>query len=840
MEFQRVMLLYTLPLYWTPRPVFHADRLREFLRYLLDPHHGGQAWLGIRRAGSSRSLDWYTGDDALRWVDTTYQQVWWPWSKGITSHGRDFAERTFDEFVEHKAEIFIDALRFRACLSKLPPEALAEASKGEEVRQAISLLFDSMDIGSANFYIGFSVDWSFTGGSLLWTPQLRISNFWPVSRRLAPLPPDGIPQPVLMPASDAARLLEDVFWNGIKTLFGIIRLHFELGSAYVGLDDRKWGAPIFYYAEPVEMPDHPEGLLEVAAEDLEILARKTMGVEDLQSEGISAGLLAGNLLTFRYELIGEKTAMPCYLLIPWGRGPRDGWGEEVEREAAFTADKLSFLEFSAGFEAYDILTDLAIPEESMALWGGSLDDTAELLTALEDQIASSPRLGQKRRTAFRMVHHLWASLARLEARVLRGTDQVLHTKRKWEGAVESTEIFAKRAFSPRPLGGLRGLLEGLRESFPYRLSGTKARLAAERAKSIQTSLDNLKRRLRELLEEEGREERERAERHQRVLGYALAALAAVTAFPLLIGQMDWSELRETMGHWPGFLAGLALFLQTVQPYITLISMMGAVLVISILLIVILRALLPPQDDPEERDLKRMEKKLIEAREIIREGLPMIRSLREQAFISHRIPGTPEPPEVQQMRHQVEAWDQAVCSHLIPVWEWAEQRKEERAGDRLAVLHHRIHRFILLLDLLNNRLTPLPLPRALALYRYKSTDFVRSSVVSDFEFSQVLNGYGFNDDEVQAIDAWVDRPLSEIPALRERYPDPARQGKRLRDLPARDFVEALREIGVSALHEREIQPPEVEIEKLFEALKEYLGMRDLGGGSFARPELGEEE
>lgn len=829
MEFQRVML-HTLPLYWTPRPVFHADRLREFLRYLLDPNQEGQAWLGIRGVGSPRSLTWHTGDDALQWVDTTHQQVWRPWSEAIAVHGRDFASQAFHIFVEYKAEIFIDAPRFRACLLKLPHEALAEVAESEVTRAAMSLLFDTMDIGSADFYIGFSVDWSFTGGSLLWTPQLRISNFWPASRRLAPPPPDGISTPLSMSASDAARLLEDVFWKGIETFFRAIRFHFNLGSAYVGLDDRKWGAPIFYYAEPVEVPHRPEEILEVAAEDLEILARKTMGVEDLRSEGISAGLPASNLLTFRYELIGEKTVIPCYLVIPWGRGPRDRWGEEVERESAFIADKLSFLEFSAGFEAYDILTDLAIPEESMALWGGSLDDAAQLLAALQDQIAFAPRLGRKRAIAFRMVRHLQAGFARLEAEIMRSTDQVLRTERKWKAAVESTELFARRAFSPRPLEGLRGLLDGLQGSFPYHLSGTKARLATERAQQtqqIRISLDNLKRTLEELLEEEGREEREREERNQRVLGYALAALAAVTAFPLLIGQMDWAELKETMGRWPGFLAGLASLLQAVQPFLTLISVTGAISVISILLVVVLRSFLPPRGDPEERELERLGEVLIRVRETIREGLPLIRSLREQAFISHQIPDKEEPPEVQRMRRQVEEWDQAACMDLTRVWEWLKQTEEEKEKeggkekkieDRLTVLHHRIHRFVLALDLLDNRPAPLPLPRALALYRYKSTDFVRSSVVSDFEFYQVLNGYGFDDDEVQAIDAWVDRPLSEIPVLRERYPELARQGKRLRDLPARDFIVALRDvIGVSALHERRILPPAEKegIEKLFE-------------------------
>lgn len=815
MEFQCLMLLYTLPLYWAPRPEFHAERLKAFLGYLLDPDKQGNAWLGTRSSPGSRSIQWQQGLKALQWVEETFQNIWQRYSEGISIYGRDFAERAFHVFTEYKAEVFMDAERFNDCWRALG----LKASNEEEVNLARKVLEWMANTGEATFYIGFSVDWSFTHGSLLWAPQLRISNFWPANPRLAPPISSSLSLPAPMDAAEAAHLLEDTYWKAIETLFRAMRMSFDLGTAYVGLGDRRWGAPVFYYAEPTPMPDRAEQLLELAASDLETIARETLGVEDLFSETISGGILAGNLLVFRRELIGEGQVTPYYLIIPWGQGPRDRWGAEVEREAVSTADMLAFLEFSAGFESYDILTDLAVPEEFMALWGGSLDAAAQLLQELHDQIAFTPRLGRKRAMAFQMVRHVESGLARLEAEIIRTNDMMLRTEQKWKAAVESTELFARRAFSLRSLEGIRSLIEGLRESYPYRIAGTKARLAVDRSQQVRSSLDPLKQIVRTLIEEESREEREREERNQRTLSYALAALAAVTALPLLIGQMGWEELQATIKRWPEPFVQLFPFLQTIQPILTMIGMAAALLIIFILMFVLSSRFLPSREDMLEREWNRLGRLLIETWELIRQDRPQIHDLRKLAFTSHTIPGKAEPAEVRRMREEVERLDEEVCERLVQVWEWLKQQEEKgKNKDRLIALHYRIHFFTMALELLDRRPSPLPLPRALCLYRYKSTDFVRSSVVSDFEFEQVLNGYGFDDDEAHAIDAWVEQPLREIPELASRYPDSAQKGKRLRDLSPREFLQALREVvGVSALHEREIQPP-VSQQELTELLK----------------------
>jgi hypothetical protein len=99
-------------------------------------------------------------------------------------------------------------------------------------------------------------------------------------------------------------------------------------------------------------------------------------------------------------------------------------------------------------------------------------------------------------------------------------------------------------------------------------------------------------------------------------------------------------------------------------------------------------------------------------------------------------------------------------------------------------------FIALTELFDNRPVPFWLPLCLCVFRYKSTEFVQESIVSDFEFEQVLNTYGYTDEEVQLIDAIANSPLAQIEGY-ENHPL-ASQGGRVRDLPVDEFVRFLSE------------------------------------------------
>lgn len=822
MEFTNLMLLYTVPLYWEPRPIFHADRLREFLLFLLDPQKPGLARLGIPIA-PGRTCQWLSERDASDWVEQTYQRVWLRGGQWLQQYGKAVGEQVFDQlFTEHKAELFMDRERFKACWERLRKEA--------------ELPEEGLD-----FYIGFSIDWSYVGESLLWTPQLRIFNFWPSNRRLAPPPPDGIPAPYPVSPQKAADVLENLFWMRVETEFRMLRGVFHLGEAGVWIREREFGPPVFYYAEPTWMPEKPEEYLESSTclSAIEALCRVTLGTDDPKSTDVSGAFLEGNLFTLRRE-IARKTIQGFYLIIPWWSGDRTDWIEEVEREAVFVADKWFFVEFAAGFRSYDIETDLAMHSESIALWVGTLDTAAKLTSHLNNLVAYEPAGSPHKREAFKLVNQLRALLARLETQVLPVTDDMIAMRRKWEAAVESTTRFARQVFTSQPLPKVCHLLDALPDFFPYRYSGQLAKHAAERAEQLRRTYDSVEKAIQDLVEQERQEEREQEERfreeqrklqeeqreqherNQRILGYGLAALAAITAFPILIGQMNWDELRQVISHWPKSFLWVGAILEALHPYLVLIATISAGVIIAFLLGLLIWTALPSkvqrgrvaveqgEQEGEDKEWQEIGAKIIQVWQLVEHTKETVSELRELAFISRRAPGE-ESEKVKALRRQVDKWDQEACERLIEVWEWLkriEQESEAPPKDELEWLKLRVHRFIIATELLDNRPVPFPFPVALCLFRYKSTDFVASTVVSNFEFEQILNGYGFDDDEVKAIDRWAERELRAI----ERFAghELAEPGKRLRDLPPREFVAAMREwVGVSALHEREIKSPSMD-------------------------------
>jgi len=814
LEFNNLMLLYTVPLYWEPRPLFHAQQLREFLLHLLDPRKPGFAALGIPGKGQP-SYTWLYGDQAVTSVQQIYKEVWLQGSQLLQQFGKAVNEQVFHQFIDCKLQVFLTGEKLWACMEAIPHAAKALTQALEAIK---------------NLYFGFLIDWSFLGNTLLWTPQLRISNFIPSNRRMAPPPPNGDRPPSPMSCEDAAACLEDCFWKQAETIFRMLRHAFHLGEAGVWIEDREVRPPVFYYAEPTQMPTEPDDFLTSPSyrSALDHLGRVCLGAQDLSGTDVAGALLEGNLVTFRREIVRHHEAVRAfYLVLPWWSGDRSSWIEEVERELAFVADKWFFVEFAAGYRAYDIYTDLAIPMESMALWSGISDTAARLTSELHNLIAYEATGSPRREQVFSLVNHLRAMLARLEAEMLRVTDDVMVTRRKWKGALESMTLYARQVFTSRPLAGIRPLLGTLSDFFPCRYSEELTDRATARAEQLRKTYDAVERAIQDLTEQEQREERkreeqfreeqrEREERRQRTLNYGLAALAAITAFPILIGQMDWTELKEVISHWPGVFRGLGSILEAVHPYLVLIATISAGSVIAFLLTMVvwtaLRARGTRKGVVESTGVEKWREigsKITQVWQLVGRSRRDIGTLRESAFGSMRVPGGKEDEKVRGLREQVDKWDRIAYCNLVEAWEWlrslSEKIYENPPKEELDYLRLRVWQFIISTELLGNRPAPFPFPVALCLFRYKSTDFVKSTVVSDYEFQQVLKGYGFTDDEVKAIDRWADLPLSQVKGYTNH--ELARQGKRLRDLPAGEFVKVLREVvGVSALHEREIQPP----------------------------------
>lgn len=166
-------------------------------------------------------------------------------------------------------------------------------------------------------------------------------------------------------------------------------------------------------------------------------------------------------------------------------------------------------------------------------------------------------------------------------------------------------------------------------------------------------------------------------------------------------------------------------------------------------------------------------------------LPIVSRVRSKAFVSRVWAGKQEDEEVRQARERLDLEDRKAVEVLLEVDDWLRRNQDGTGTSALDSTTREVLRFVILVELMDQRLSPFPLPLALTVFRHASRRYVARSIVSDYEFEQVLNGYGYEDSEVEAIDRWVEK-----------------WGR----LEARDLVKKLQELGVSAVHDRTIKAP----------------------------------
>jgi hypothetical protein len=840
-RFTRLMLLHTRPMYWEPRPVYHSERLKDFLIHLLDPQKPGYA--AVVQQGD---IEWKVGNQAISLVRTAYEGLWLPLSR-LLEDSQISSQQAFQLFAQHKMEIFLDSDRFLACCEGRVPIEL-----GKYIRRDA-------------FYIGLSIDWSHSN-SLVWSPQLRISNFWPISRTLAPEPPQEYAEPSSASPSEAAGILEDWFWKVVETDFSKLRYHFDLGSAGMPFKGQHLLPPVFYYAEPDPLPSEPEVLLEFPHRSvLETLCQPLLGTQDPRSADVAGAVLENSLFTLRREIVRPKGTQAYYLILPWWQDSSER--VEVERELVFVADKWFFVEFALGFQAYDLLTDVDLWASPMRLWGGTLSTASEITSKLHNYIAFVCD-SQQRRSAFRLAAELRATLARLESSVLRATSDILKFRMKVEQSAEQAVLFAKQAFTSRPLPRVKNLLDAISEFFMFRQAYSVAGMTNEFAERLRDDYAAVESALQELNQREAQEQKEREEearrvmqereeRNQRRLNKILAILAGISALPILIGELNWNDINtiiETKWKNISVLSEIGGILKSVHPWLVFI----AIISVSAAIIYLLYTLFVQQGSKSQGktppgngdELPRVGQLIVDLWRHHELAVPVVQKMRLFTFVSRQIPGHTESDEILDLRRRVHQLDIRGTKLLHEIWEqmtklksehemhrnnalnmlsdpeagggqqpslgrksrrllrWREMRnvsKAQQPDNAFQELKANTYLFIALTELFDNRPVSFWLPLCLCVFRYKSTEFVQESIVSDFEFEQVLNTYGYTDEEVQLIDAIANSPLAQIEGYENH--SLASQGGRVRDLPVDEFVRFLSEkLRLSAKHERlHIQP-----------------------------------
>jgi hypothetical protein len=831
-RFTRLMLLHTRPMYWEPRPVYHSEQLRDFLIHLLDPQKPGYAAVLLRG-----DTEWKVGNQAISLVRTAYERLWLPLSR-LLKDSQISSQQAFQLFDRHKMEIFLDSKRFLACCKRQFHIDLSEYRK------------------RGTFYIGLSIDWSHSN-SLVWSPQLRISNFWPISRKLAPEPPQEYAEPSSASPSEAAGILEDWFWKVVETDFTKLRYHFGLSRVDMLFEGRQLLPPVFYYAEPDLLPTEPEALLEFPHRSvLETLCQPLLGTQDPRSADVAGAVLENNLFTLRREIVRSEGTQAYYLILPWWQDSSER--VEVERELVFVADKWFFVEFALGFQAYDLRTGADLWASPMRLWGGTLSTASEITSKLHNYIAFVCD-SQQRRSAFRLAAELRATLARLESSVLRATSHILKFRMKVEQSTEKAVLYAKQAFTSRPLPRVKNLLDAISEFFVFRRAYSVAGMTNELAERLRDDYAAVESALQELNQREAQEQKEREEearrvmqereeRNQRRLNKILAILAGISALPILIGQLNWNDINtiiETKWKNISVLSEIGGILKSVHPWLVFI----AIISVSAAIIYLLYTLFVQQGSKSQGktppgngdELPRIGQLIVDLWRHHELAEPLVQKMRLFTFVSRQIPGHTESDEILDLRRRVHQLDIRGTKLLHEIWEqmtklksehemhrnnalnmlsdpeagggqqpslgrksrrllrWREMRnvsKAQQPDDAFQELKAITYLFIALTELFDNRPVPFWLPLCLCVFRYKSTEFVQESIVSDFEFEQVLNTYGYTDEEVRSIDDRVNSPLAQIEGYENH--SLASQGGRVRDLPVDEFVRFLSEkLGLSA-------------------------------------------
>jgi hypothetical protein len=769
MQFTELMMLQTSPLHWEPNPLLYAQGLKDFLRYLVDPEKPGRGALLDQRASK-----WQEADGASRWIDVAHEKVWQPGAQALEDHGRAISEYVFHAYNERKAVVFLDEERLSTCLNTKVPSGTC---------------------------VSFSVDWTIIG-SVAWTPQLRICNYWPRNTHMAPDPPPGASLPQPLKEEDAARVLRDGFWLHVEREFRKVRYRFGLGEASIMPRLRSFNPPVFYYAKPIpSLKEYIPSLKEDKnIQNLEhlppiaTLARRLFVTDDLSNEHVSGALLKQNILTFRREVVRANHLLAYYLLLPWVPEEEDVGEQEVQQRVAFVANSLSYVEFSAAYNSYDIVTDLEIPQASMALWRGTLDNATSTVRDLQLLVAFESDRG-RREITYGLVGQLRSSLSRLESQLLIKTDDLLRLQRKWDSSKKSTITFAHRKLAASDeMGDIPPLLEALKDIGPYRLYEEYVQEAAHHARRLkrrQMQVSNLLASLQNTVDEHQREEQEREEANGRIISYGLAGLATVTAFTLLIGEQDWAALQAEIGRWTGPFGWMGAALQVSHSTLVIVATVSAATFIAALFALLVRAFLPMDRMVSplmwwRRDRFSDPGKAVGELHLLEEvAAPKVHQLRQVASAATANLDMAEIMQVKQLREDIAKLDEQACERLVDAWNWLEKKSSQMSlpnsiGNSQAytgALHVRTEWFVILTELLANRPIPFHLPTALCLYRYKYDP------VGDQEFEMVLGSYGFGQKEVTKIDALV---------------------KEHTHLPPQEFLDKLRGAGVSALREKPVR------------------------------------
>ena len=719
----KVALYFTAPSYWLDG---HSDKLRDFLRFIFDPTNPGLAALGVQpEEGSNRTdneLLWLEGGDALARVSWYHEQVWSPADSQMKNIDGN-SDLLFRHLVETKSVVFIDHNRFETCCA-----ALLVDKDGKEPHIRTTSV--------APYWIGLSIDWAKWHDIVTWAPQFRVYSYWPESRAFSPSPSDN-PQPLpsdRFSADTAAALLENVYWLDIETKFRRLRDHFELGTADTG----SFESPVFYIVEPTSTPPMPD--LYLQSQWRSVLASFTqynLGVSDPFADKMVTSILEGRLAVLSYAIHSLRSGVlqDYYLILPADAMPGDDPSVR-ENNLSYVTDQLAYIHFYAAKTAVEVTARGDIVRQRMRVQSAILEHAKEIAERILTTVSASGRVdlegteGGLRGLAreFQLV------VERLKLRFTQIDLNIQQLRAELANDRSTNADFLTRKLATRKARSGRNLSGAMMAPSVIAADALDS-LSHESADEVR-NLEELKATFDGVFAHVERNDREGDERGQKMFSYLLGFLAAVVAFPLLIGHMSWLELGTVLNRHSMF-GGLVWTTHAVVTWISVIA--AAAGIVMLLLYLVIRS---------ERTRRMLNARLARLQKLHE-------SPKEIAAIWLDVSEGTALGQDSKAASSYSDLDRDIMAALAAESTWLlENAIDPQDGSPVRDLRTRVMLIGALSELFLQRPSPLPLPSTLLFIRSCGPRFfgewVGSETVNDVELEYVLTTHGFSIDQARAL------------------------------------------------------------------------------------------
>jgi hypothetical protein len=314
------------------------------------------------------------------------------------------------------------------------------------------------------------LDFRHSGGNLLHTPLLALWSERPADPNWAP-PATRLPlrRPFRSPgpfgAEAAARYLKQALWERIASGFGQLCKDLNLSEASPSVGTFPCRSPVFFFAQPADPPTRVDAYASDHLRSVYPIVKTCLEADDPLSNGVAWGVLEGDLVALRREVITRTGVQARYILLPVA--VKTLTQEDLERDLAQMARTLMFLEFSIADEADNVEIARAPIAARMALIGGLLDSVTEVLGGGIQLTDASSEFERER--VYGELRRLLVTLRRLQASLEKDSSDAEQVQRQFRSYQDGTEDFLRRnlTISSIALPHLTDLWGAMLDAYPY-------------------------------------------------------------------------------------------------------------------------------------------------------------------------------------------------------------------------------------------------------------------------------------------------------------------------------------------------------------------------------------